>query len=337
MSVGFGFSVGDFIAAIQLVRTVIDALSTSSHSSVELQELLRQLQSLDTALREVETLQVDESLFAEILALKQSAAQCQMTINEFLQNTESYQPHLLQSSNVLKGSWKKVKWALCKSKDVNKFKADLVIHTESIQLLLATMQMKNVEFNRKSLERGQISIFSRIQTNFSTYMRKLATVTTMLEPISRNAQECLETSRRIISMNVRVFQVVLNIQKLLSTIPGQIDRQQPVYLVDAVGRHAPFHLEFIKSSEALINVLSINFRGLGAASKKIQNGDFALQDSHTTKDINLKGAWDGCFTPGQKVEMSMIFDRSKSGSTSCPKCRFKCIAQAERDVDWSVD
>lgn len=204
-----------------------------------------------------------------------------------------------------------MKWALYKRKDVNKFKEDLVIHTESIQLLLATMQMKNVNLNRKSLERGQISISSRIQTNFSTYMRKLATVTTMLEPISRNAQECLETSRRIISMNFRVFQVVLNIQKLLSTIPGQIDRQQPVYLVDAVGRHAPFHLEFIKSSEALVNVLSINFRGLGAASKKIQNGDFALQDSHTMKDIDLESPWDACFAPGQRVEMSMIFDRSK--------------------------
>ena len=212
MSVGFGFSIGDFIAAIQLVKTVIDALSTSSHSSVELQELLRQLQSLEIALREVKTLQVDESLFAEILALKQSAAQCQLTINEFLRKTESYQPHLLQSSKVLNSSWKKVKWALCKSKDVNRFKVDLLTHTESIQLLLATIQMKNVELNRKSLQCGQISIYSRIQTNFSTYMRKLANVTTMLEPISRNAQECLENSRRIISMNFRVFQVILNIQ-----------------------------------------------------------------------------------------------------------------------------
>ena len=46
MSVGFGFSVGDFLQAIQLVGTVIDSLSASSKSSAELRELLHQLYSL---------------------------------------------------------------------------------------------------------------------------------------------------------------------------------------------------------------------------------------------------------------------------------------------------
>jgi hypothetical protein len=33
------------------------------------------------------------------------------------------------------------KWVLCKEEDVSKFKADLVGHMESIQLLLTTVQM----------------------------------------------------------------------------------------------------------------------------------------------------------------------------------------------------
>ena len=50
MSVGFGFSVGDFIAALELVSTVIDALRQSGEASVEYRELLRQLYGLETAL-----------------------------------------------------------------------------------------------------------------------------------------------------------------------------------------------------------------------------------------------------------------------------------------------
>jgi hypothetical protein len=35
----------------------------------------------------------------------------------------------------------RIKWAVCKKDDVAKFKADLLGHTESMQLLLVTVQM----------------------------------------------------------------------------------------------------------------------------------------------------------------------------------------------------
>lgn len=337
MSVGFGFSVGDFISAINLVQTVIDALSASSKSSSELQELFRQLYSLETALREVKQLEVNDSLHAEVLALKQSAAQCQLTISDFLSKTESYQPYLLCSNGVsgsLRGRWKKVKWALCKKKDVVQFKTDLLAHTESIQLLLGTIQLKSVNLGRESQQIAQISLASQIQNGFSSCMRKLSTLSSALIGISTQARECIENSRRIISMNVRVFQVVLNIQELLMAIPGQVERQQPVYLNDALGRYSPFHLEFIKCPEALISVLSINFKWLGAASKKIQNGEFTIHDSRTKRDIDLSRPWDECFLPGQHVEMSMVYDRLAGSGMSCPKCHHTYLDREDRE--WYV-
>jgi hypothetical protein len=54
--------------------------------------------------------------------------------------------------------------------------------------------------------------------------------------------------------NVRVFQTVLNIQEIITRIPGQVERQKPVHLIDALGRHMPFHLEFIRSSEVSTTV-----------------------------------------------------------------------------------
>lgn len=334
MSVGFGFSVGDFISAINLVQTVIDALSASSKSSSELQELFRQLYSLETALREIKRLELNESLHAEVLALKQSAAQCQLTISDFLSKTETYQPHLLCPNGVsgsLRGRWKKVKWAMCKRKDVVQFKTDLLAHTESIQLLLATVHMKNFNLGQKSQWSVQRTIGSQIQDGFSSCMRKLSILSNVLIGISAQAEECIENSRRVISMNIRVFQVVLNVQNLLLKIPGQVERQQPVYLNDALGRYSPFHLEFIKCPEALMSVLSINFNCLGSASEKIQNGEFNIQDSRTKRDIDLSRPWDECFLPGQHVEMSMVFDRLAGSGMSCPKCHHTYPSREDRE------
>jgi hypothetical protein len=47
---------------------------------------------------------------------------------------------------------------------------------------------------------------------------------------------------------VKVFAIVLDIQNILKHIPGQVQRQQPVFLIDAMGKHSPFHLEFIRSA-----------------------------------------------------------------------------------------
>jgi hypothetical protein len=42
----------------------------------------------------------------------------------------------------MKDARRKVEWAVCKKEDLAKFKADLVIHMESIEVLLLTVQME---------------------------------------------------------------------------------------------------------------------------------------------------------------------------------------------------
>lgn len=80
MSVGFGFSVGDFISALELVATVVDALRESGESSSEFRALVAQLQTLRAALESVNSLVLDGQRQGETLALRQAAAQCQKTI-----------------------------------------------------------------------------------------------------------------------------------------------------------------------------------------------------------------------------------------------------------------
>lgn len=92
---------------------------------------------------------------------------------------------------------------------------------------------------------------------------------------------------------MKVFQIVLQIQQLVTHIPGQIERQQPVYLLDALGKANPFYL-----------------------------GNFAIQDSVTKHDIDLTADWEACFFPGQQVDMSMLFALfvDPASQRNCPKC-----------------
>ena len=142
MSVGFGFSVGDFIAGLELVATVIDALRESGGSSQRYRELISELLSLETALIQVKSLELHPSQNAEKNALHSAASQCQRTISEFWQAIQKYHPSLARSGNLtLKGQWIKIKWTLLKEDDVEKFKADLRGHTGSINLLLSSCRM----------------------------------------------------------------------------------------------------------------------------------------------------------------------------------------------------
>jgi hypothetical protein len=144
MSVGFGFSVGDFIAALELVATVVDALRESGESSTEFRALVTQLHTLQTALESVSRLEIDDAQQGEAVALQQAAAQCQKSINGFWEKIKKYQPSLRtgESRNKVKDGWMKIKWAVCKKEDLLGFKMDLVAHTESIQMMLATLQMQ---------------------------------------------------------------------------------------------------------------------------------------------------------------------------------------------------
>jgi hypothetical protein len=146
MSVGFGFSTGDFIAALQLVSTVIDALQDSGKASTQFRELARQLYSLEAALQQVKRLELHESHHYLGVALKQAAAQCHRTIDDFWKDAAKYQPYLSgteprDSAAPVKAAWRKIKWAVCKPDDVAKFKADLVGHTEAIHILLTSVHM----------------------------------------------------------------------------------------------------------------------------------------------------------------------------------------------------
>ena len=142
MSVGFGFSVGDFIAALELVNDVIDALREANGAGAQFRELVGELNTLKTALCGVEELELDDAQINGRDALQAAAAQCQTTINDFWKTIQKYQTHLRVqgSGSSVKDGWMKIQWAVCKKDDVARFKEKLKGHTLAIAVALDVIQ-----------------------------------------------------------------------------------------------------------------------------------------------------------------------------------------------------
>ena len=171
-------------------------------------------------------------------------------------------------------------------------------------------------------------------------MSTVQNISSTLTNISVLARRCTEDCRRIVRIHFHVFRYILDVQRLLANlIPAQVPRQQPVYLIDAFRRYSPFYLEIIRSPAALVYVLSDNASWFGSASRKILKGEFAIQDVRTKRDIRLVYPLDHCLAPGQQVEMSMIFTKSKIHLKRyrirlCPRCHSKLENYFDEERKW---
>jgi hypothetical protein len=335
MSVGFGFSVGDFLAALELVGTIIDALRESSNSGSAYRELLNELYSLETALLRVKSIDLDESQHIEKLALRQAAAQCQRTIDSFWKKVQKYQPHLRDRgiSSKIKDGWTRIKWAVCRKEDVQNFRAEIAAHTGSIEILLLTVQMNATTMHARGEQHQYKTLAGRIQELSGQGMSKLAAIADGIAQSVQQGRSLLESSAKVLQTNLRVFQMIHDIQRFMLHIPTQVQRQQPVNMIDAFNKESPFHLEFVRSAEALISVLKVNFKASGCGSGMIDRGEFLIEESGTQNVIDITKAWETCFYPGQRVVMSMVFKERQVGA-SCPRCGTESDGPTNKEVVW---
>lgn len=124
----------------------------------------------------------------------------------------------------------------------------------------------------------------------------------------------------LLGTNMKMYSILLDMQKLQRNIPPQINLQQPVLFDDAHGRIFPFHLEFINSFEAFQAVIEVRFRHVPGL-RKVQKNEHAVREHLTKRKINLKAPWDSVFLPGRKFHMSMIFRQLQNLVSSCPECQ----------------
>jgi hypothetical protein len=279
MAVGFGFSVGDFLAGLRLAGTIVDALRESSDTSSSFRSLINEHYMLESMLPSVKRLDFDISHVKKV-ALQQAASQCERTIETFYMKIQKYQPHLQQggTASKTKGAWAKIRWATCKEDDVEMSRAEIRGHTGGIEILLSSMQLEATTIHMPKQDSQHKSLARGIQDMSFQVMGILAKITGSVAQSVQHGKALLASSAQIVQTNLRISQMVHDIQLLMLNVPGKIQRQQPVYLIDSFNKECPFHLEFVRSPEALLAVLKDNLKKSGCGPAIIDRGDLAIEE-----------------------------------------------------------
>ena len=96
------------------------------------------------------------------------------------------------------------------------------------------------------------------------------------------------------------------------------------------------HIEESDTSKAFEAVLEVRFRQL-PGHRKIKQREYALRNNALERDVEKSLAFTRCFLPGKRIDMSMIFDGSIGGRSSCPGCQLvtsKTEEELGSQVQW---
>ncbi|RDL34593.1 uncharacterized protein BP5553_07721 [Venustampulla echinocandica] len=322
----FGFSFGDFTGGIVLVKELITALRDGAGAKPQYKRLITVLVNLERALTEVQLLKVEDSQAAQKIALEQAALQCRGSIEDFLRQNAKFEATLGAQTTSSKWNWRanlhKIQWVMCREDSIDKLKAEIMGHTLAINTLLMTTHLSATAIQTELTKSHQLEskehrkVTDEAQALVKQNHALLSIQTNLTLMISRNienlstrqqTEELQSIVLKILDTNVKMYEMVLDMQKLQSQLPVQVDRQQPVHFEDAHGRITPFHTEFINSFDAFQAVI----------------------ESISKRKLDLTASWDSVFLPGRKVNMSMVFRRPQTSMSSCPGC------QAENEIEGS--
>ncbi|KAL9048639.1 MAG: hypothetical protein Q9162_007617 [Coniocarpon cinnabarinum] len=165
----FGFSVGDFIAAIKLLNSIHKALSKTNGASQDYQDTIGRIESL------VEILKLLQSLFSVSPDLDPEhtiwklASTCQQHLQEFVDKQNKFWKRLGPSSQGrwgLRTGWRKVEWDISAAKDVENLWKSVRQDVDTIQLAVSLQGlMSSVSGHREEMALLRTLVLSTPQTN----------------------------------------------------------------------------------------------------------------------------------------------------------------------------
>jgi hypothetical protein len=147
MAAPFGFSVGDIIAGIGVIKNSIQAFSDTRGATKDHKLLCDTLTRLCASLEAVRGVDIDPVHdVRQMEAIRQAVDQCQMCIDDFVCRITKYkiiQPSIqpLSWESRVKAAAKKIQWALLKQGDLSKFKTDIQFQSDCISVLLLSFQV----------------------------------------------------------------------------------------------------------------------------------------------------------------------------------------------------
>ncbi|KAL8948158.1 MAG: hypothetical protein Q9222_005635, partial [Ikaeria aurantiellina] len=246
MTPAFGFSAGDVVHAIGLIRKVQKALKDTGGASAEYQHVIIELNGLENVLRQLEALEPNENNVNQVNAIRGMALACQIPLRDFLTKVERYDSSMSPFSKrtSFKAMRHKTVWALSVNEDVTKLRALIAAKVLSINLILATFTSLDHRF-----EQDRMITASKLD-NISTNIKRSASAMFSLRTLASQfasfmlswPRETREQIRRILQNNYRIYHLLLDVQNSIVARPTTI-LDSDIKFEDALGRtmHLPYN------------------------------------------------------------------------------------------------
>lgn len=81
-------------------------------------------------------------------------------------------------------------------------------------------------------------------------------------------------------------------------------------------------------------MLKVRFKDTGL--RKIETGQYALEDTRRKQGLKLTEPWTKIVRPGQHISMSMIFRLHELPTTKCPSCGKENRGSNAEEIQWLV-
>ncbi|KAF5868118.1 uncharacterized protein Bfra_007314 [Botrytis fragariae] len=175
-----GFSIGDFIAVGEVITTLIEGLRETGGSKSDYQELVRELQSLEKALKHVDNISMSKGSMIGLDGVKCAALLCRYPLEEFLKTISKYENTLgSRAPQGIRSVGRKIQWAFTKKDEVQKLLGYLSIHTNSINMMLSTLGLEASDLANKRAEENHSSLRNLIDDTRIDILDTEVSVTTI--------------------------------------------------------------------------------------------------------------------------------------------------------------
>jgi hypothetical protein len=278
-AVPFGFSFGDFVAAVEIIHKAAQALRRSAGARNQFCQAAADLESLERVLKRVQALGPTTTSPETLAAIQLYAHTCQLPLRQFTQRIKEYERHLsplhdtgVHVLNDIKVGYWKVKWALQIESDVAKLKAAIGPGLTAISLLL---QVESLESNAAS------------QTDLKHVARLVQHATLLSEQTWSALQKQAIT---VNNNNLTTANITADSRKILEHLPLLASRCQIRQLATDLEKVSAKVDTAATKDQA--DQLTAELRGSNITQKKYQSESLTIAQSYETRILET----------GQKID-----------------------------------
>jgi hypothetical protein len=159
-----GFSVGDFIAIGKLIGDVTTCLQSAGGARSEYQELIKEFESLNAALRHLDRLDNSTNAPTRLDAIRCAALSCRLPLEEFLVKARKYEKSLgiWNKSHTVKSTTDKLRWTFGLKDDIKRLQTYLNVHIGTINILLAEYGLEKMDMTSRRAEADSAQVRNQL-------------------------------------------------------------------------------------------------------------------------------------------------------------------------------